>query len=136
MQISTRGRYAVMAMAELARRDGAAPITLTDIAASRGLSQCYLEQLFGGLRRAGLVVSARGAGGGYRLSRPAPEITVAAIVEAVDEVLVPTGALPPSGCCTHPLWAELGRRIQGFLGGVTLDDVVARRVGAAPLLDA
>lgn len=128
MRISTRGRYAVMAMAELARREAATPITLTRIAASQKLSQCYLEQLFGGLRRAGLVVSVRGAGGGYRLARPAPEIAIAAIVEAVEESLAIAGAPQQAVCRMHDLWSELERHIHLFLSGITLADVVEGRV--------
>ncbi|QYU66088.1 Rrf2 family transcriptional regulator [Leptolyngbya sp. 15MV] len=92
MRLSTRGRYAVMAMVELAARQAAStdlcgrnPISLADIAAAQHLSLAYLEQLFGPLRRAGLVASARGPGGGYRLARDAACISIAAIIQAVDE---------------------------------------------------
>lgn len=146
MQLSTKGRYAVMALVDLAAQqdlDGAGgPVTLADIAQRQQLSLSYLEQLFGKLRRAGLVFSARGPGGGYRLARPATEIVIAAIVEAVDEPLRATRceigsggcmlAAEPSSCgqkCqTHDLWFELGRQIALFLGGLTLDDVVHQRV--------
>lgn len=141
MQLSTRGRYAVMAMAELACREGGArPITLGEIAACQKLSLCYLEQLFGGLRRAQLVLSARGPGGGYRLGRPASMITIADILAAVEEPLRTTrcstdalGCLDGTGgdrtrCRTHDLWAELGRQIQFFLSAVTLGDVIEGRV--------
>src|SRR5260370_36101509 len=103
-----------MAMAELAARASTAPVTLGEIAAGQQLSHCYLEQLFGGLRRAGLVVSARGAGGGYRLARAAHEVTIAAIVDAVDENLL-LAARARLGCRTHDLWVELGRQIHVFL---------------------
>jgi Rrf2 family iron-sulfur cluster assembly transcriptional regulator len=143
MQLATRGRYAVMAMVELAARqeDGARPVNLGEIAASQQLSLCYLEQLFGGLRRAGLVTSARGPGGGYRLGRPACEVTVADVLAAVDEPMHatrcgagPHGCLQGEGegehvkCHTHDLWDELGRQIQLFLSGITLADIVAGRV--------
>src|SRR5579875_669604 len=100
MELSTRGRYAVMAMVQLAaREESAGPTSLAEIAACQCLSQCYLEQLFGKLRRAGLVASARGPGGGYRLSRPACEITIAEIMLAVDEPLRATRCEPGSGGC-------------------------------------
>lgn len=146
MQLSTRGRYAVMAMVELAGRscaDPAAPcgpVPLGDIATSQQLSLCYLEQLFGGLRRAGLVVSARGPGGGYRLARPPAEVTVAEVVAAVDETLRATrcdagtaGCMRAEDgahakCSTHDLWHELGQQICLFLAGITLADVLAGQV--------
>lgn len=143
MQISTRGRYAVMALVELAARERGGcgrPVTLAEIAGSQQLSLCYLEQLFGKLRRAGLVASARGPGGGYRLGRPAGRIPVADILEAVEEELRATRCAPGSGGClhdaaggglpcrTHDLWDELGRQIQLFLAGVSLADVLEGRV--------
>ena len=147
MRLSTRGRYAVMAMVELAARQegcemaqqpgrsASRPVSLADIAAAQRLSLAYLEQLFGHLRRAGLVASARGPGGGYRLARPAAEIAVAAIVDAVDEPLRATrceegspGCLDGQRCLTHDLWAELGTQIRLFLAHVTLADVVAGNV--------
>ena len=142
MQLSTRARYAVMAMVELGCRqqdDSAHPVSLAQIAASQHLSLCYLEQLFGGLRRAGLVLSARGPGGGYRLGRPATEITVAEIIDAVDEPIHTTRCTGDGGCMmnadggqthcrTHDLWNELGRHIRLFLSVVSLADVVHERV--------
>ena len=146
MQLSTRGRYAVMAMADLASRqsDGCdcGPVCLAEIAARQQLSLSYLEQLFAKLRRAGLVGSARGPGGGYRLAHPAENIPIAAIVTAVDEPIKATrceqgsggclaGLVPGDGgerCQTHDLWFELGRQIELFLAGVTLADVVGRRI--------
>ncbi len=147
MQLSTRARYAVMAMVELAWREqpGAkgtgslAPVTLAQIAASQQLSLCYLEQLFGGLRRAGLVLSARGPGGGYRLSRPAADIVVAEIVDAVEEPTRATRCTGEGGCMrgddgeltqcrTHDLWAELGQQIRLFMSGISLADVVQGQV--------
>jgi len=146
MQLSTRGRYAVMAMVDLATRQTlgceCGPVCLAEIAARQRLSQAYLEQLFGRLRRAGLVGSARGPGGGYRLARSSEAIAIADIVAAVDE---PTHATREEGsdtegqtrCQTRDLWEELGRQIQFFLKGVTLADVVAGRVvGRAVPLDA
>ena len=137
MQLSTRGRYAVMAMVELAGRPAGAPVTLAEIAACQQLSLCYLEQLFGCLRRAGLVVSARGPNGGYRLARPAEEVAIADILDAVEENLRATRCEPggegcmgegAGRCATHALWDELGRHIRLFLCGVSLADVVEGRV--------
>jgi Rrf2 family iron-sulfur cluster assembly transcriptional regulator len=149
MQLSTRGRYAVMAMVDLASRQATGcecgPICLAEISGRQQLSLSYLEQLFGKLRRAGLVASARGPGGGYRLARPSDAIAIADIVAAVDEPIRATRCdIGSSGCMagesgdgapveatqcqTHDLWDELGRQILLFLQGVTLADVVNKRV--------
>jgi Rrf2 family iron-sulfur cluster assembly transcriptional regulator len=147
MQLSTRGRYAVMAMVDMAVRARCATppcpsVCLSDIAASQHLSLSYLEQLFGKLRRAELVTSMRGPGGGYRLARPAEDVSIAAIIAAVDEDIRATrcepgeagcmaGAGPDSTagrCQTHDLWFELGRQILLFLQGVTLADVIDGQV--------
>ena len=142
MRLSTRGRYAVMAMVELAARERGGPsgsgrcqVSLADIAQAQLLSLAYLEQLFGPLRRAALVVSARGPGGGYRLARPARDISIAAIVEAVDEPIHATrceesgpGCLAGQRCLTHDLWAELGGQIRLFLASMSLADVIEGRV--------
>lgn len=136
-----------MAMADLAARqtDGGAepePVSLAEIAQAQLLSLAYLEQLFGSLRRAGLVASARGPGGGYRLARPAAAIAVADIVDAVDEPIRATrcdegspGCLAGQRCLTHDLWFELGAQIRLFLAHTSLADVVAGQVlgrAAAP----
>ncbi|MSP30480.1 MAG: Rrf2 family transcriptional regulator [Acetobacteraceae bacterium] len=140
MHLSTKGRYAVMALVDLANREATAPgrrpVTLAEIAASQQLSLSYLEQLFGKLRRAGLVASARGPGGGYRLARPAQAVPIAEIVAAVDEELRATrcfaggsGCMPDrSRCQTHELWAELGEQIRYFFDGISLADVIGRKV--------
>ncbi|WP_144299703.1 Rrf2 family transcriptional regulator [Elioraea rosea] len=141
MRLSTRGRYAVMAMVDLAAQTAASgtakPISLGEIADRQGISLSYLEQLFGKLRRAGLVLSARGPGGGYRLAFPASETRIADIILAVDEPIKatrcevgsPKGCLGGrSRCLTHDLWEELGNQIHIFLTSVTLDDVVRKRV--------
>ena len=140
MHLSTRGRYAVMALVDLAGREAASPgkrpVTLAEIAASQQLSLSYLEQLFGKLRRGGLVASARGPGGGYRLARPAQTIAIAEIVSAVDEQIRATRCFDggpgcmanKSRCQTHELWAALGQQIQYFLVGISLADVIDRRV--------
>ncbi|PZP48272.1 MAG: Rrf2 family transcriptional regulator [Azospirillum brasilense] len=141
MRLSTRGRYAVMAMVEMADRARCAacspepPVSLSEIAGAQNLSLAYLEQLFGRLRRAGLVESARGPGGGYRLARPDAAISVGEIIEAVDEPLSATrcasegaGCVSGRKCATHDLWDELGEQIRLFLMGVSLADVVRGQV--------
>jgi Rrf2 family iron-sulfur cluster assembly transcriptional regulator len=144
MQLSTRGRYAVMAMVDLASRQSmgceCGPVCLAEIAASQHLSLSYLEQLFAKLRRSGLVASARGPGGGYRLARDSDRISIAAIIAAVEEPIRATRCDENSGSClalpgqlsercqTHDLWVEMGRQISLFLGGVTVADVVLGRV--------
>ncbi|HEX4080602.1 MAG TPA: Rrf2 family transcriptional regulator [Rhizomicrobium sp.] len=138
MKLSTKGRYAVMAMADLARRQPeCGPVSLGEIAESQEISLSYLEQLFAKLRKGGLVVSVRGPGGGYRLSRAASELRVADIILAVDEPITATRCKPgsPKGCTgtttrclTHDLWEELGRQIHVFLSSVSLADVVERKV--------
>jgi Rrf2 family iron-sulfur cluster assembly transcriptional regulator len=140
MQLTTRGRYAVMAMVELAARAAAEPelpVSLAEVAAAQQLSLCYLEQLFVGLRRAGLVISARGPHGGYRLARPAARVSVADVLAAVDEPLDVTrcasgapGCLAdtvgsPARCRTHELWEALGQHVRLFVRSVTLADVLA-----------
>jgi Rrf2 family iron-sulfur cluster assembly transcriptional regulator len=128
-----------MAMADLARHSADASVravALADIAARQDLSLAYLEQLFTRLRRQGLVVSHRGPGGGYRLARPAEQMAVSDIVTAVDEPLKAvrctarsSGCMPGGErCLTHDLWEALGSQIQGFLAGVTLDDVIEGRL--------
>ena len=150
MRLSTKGRYAVMAMTDLARHgaglgsDGPRAVCLSDIAARQEISLAYLEQLFARLRRAGLVKSVRGPGGGYRLSKPLSATNIADIVLAVDEPLHATRCSEMKGvdagkgcmasgerCLTHNLWDALGRQIEDFLAGVSLEDVVERRVGAS-----
>ena len=137
MRLSTKGRYAVMAMADLARRecDPSRAVALAEIAARQEISLSYLEQLFARLRRKGLVQSARGPGGGYRLARTADATSIADIVHAVDEPLRATrcGAgkgcmLKGERCLTHDLWEDLGHRIEDYLASVSLADVVGGRL--------
>jgi Rrf2 family iron-sulfur cluster assembly transcriptional regulator len=138
MKLSTKGRYAVMAMADLAGHEaGARAVSLADVARRQEISLSYLEQLFAKLRRHGLVTSVRGPGGGYRLSRPAAEMRVADIILAVDEPIRATRCLPGSAkgctgttlrCVAHDLWEELGQQIHVFLSSISLADVVERRV--------
>ncbi len=135
MKLSTKGRYAVMAMADIAFRPQGELVPLVDVAERQDISQEYLEQLFAKLRRAGLVESQRGPGGGYRLARPADNINIADIVSAADEPMQVTrcqgdaidGCVKGEKCVTHELWAALGRQVYGFLCAVTLGDVVNRR---------
>ena len=132
MRLSTKGRYAVMAMADLAAHEaGARPVSLADIAARQEISLSYLEQLFAKLRRGGLVRSVRGPGGGYRLSRAAGEVRVADIIVAVDEPITATRCKSgsPKGCTGH------GARCVTH-SSVSLADVVEKRVlGRARSLD-
>lgn len=137
MRLGAKGRYAVMAMADLARHGGERAVCLAEIAERQEISLAYLEQLFARLRRSGLVSSVRGPGGGYRLAIPADRISVGAVVAAVDEPLHATRCGSEAGvgclskgerCATHHLWEALGDEIEHFLGGVSLADVVARRI--------
>ncbi|MEX0694613.1 MAG: Rrf2 family transcriptional regulator [Rhodospirillales bacterium] len=144
MKLSTKGRYAVMAMVDLATHADGKPIALADVADRQEISLSYLEQLFGRLRRNHLVKSVRGPGGGYLLARTAAEIRVADVIMAVDEPIKATRCTPgsPSGChgrqqrcLTHDLWEELGNQIYLFLSSVSLEDVATRRVlGASGVL--
>jgi Rrf2 family transcriptional regulator, iron-sulfur cluster assembly transcription factor len=129
MKLSTKGRYAVTAMMDLAIHDKSGPVTLADISVCQGISLSYLEQLFAKLRKSGLVEGVRGPGGGYRLARPADQITVASIVAAVDET-VGQGHQEceddDERCMTHQLWDELSDRLYAFLDGITLDQFTNR----------
>ena len=137
MRLSTKGRYAVMAMADLARAEaGAARATsLAEIAHRQEISLSYLEQLFARFRRKGLVKSARGPGGGYRLAHGAEEIWIADIIHAVDEPLRATRCADAKGCMikgerclTHDLWEDLGHHIEDYLASVSLADVLNGRL--------
>ena len=130
MRLTTKGRYAVTAMLDLALHYTDGPITLADISERQGISLSYLEQLFSKLRKRGLVDSARGPGGGYRLSRPAHEIAVADVITAVDESVDvrKCGGLgnchDDKPCLTHELWTDLSRQIYDFLTGITLGQLM------------
>ena len=137
MKLSTKGRYAVMALVDLAYSGKGEPVSLADISQRQEISQSYLEQLFGRLRKAGLVRSVRGPGGGYLLSYPADQMRISDVILAVDEPLRITRCTPssPAGCLsnkarclTHDLWEELGNQIRIYLSSVTIADVCARRV--------
>jgi len=133
MRLTTKGRYAVTAMLDLAIHYGQGPITLSDISQRQGISLSYLEQLFSRLRKQGLVDSARGPGGGYRLSREAAEISIVEVINAVDEKVDVTKCAGEGNCqdndrcLTHELWMDLSTQIHDFLGGITLGHLVNRR---------
>jgi Rrf2 family iron-sulfur cluster assembly transcriptional regulator len=133
MRLTTKGRYAVTAMLDLALHRDQGPVTLADISRRQGISLSYLEQLFSRLRRNGLVESTRGPGGGYRLGRPGDQIAVADVITAVDESVDATrcGGLEncqgEQRCLTHELWCELSSQIYEFLNGITLATLVERR---------
>jgi len=135
MRLTTKGRFAVTAMVDLTLRQARGPVTLAAISARQHISLSYLEQLFGKLRRAGLVSSVRGPGGGYNLARPAQGITVADIVTAVDETLDATqcggkeNCHDDKRCMTHDLWATLNEKMYDYLSSVTLADLVAHHSG-------
>ena len=133
MRLTTKGRYAVTAMLDLALHHGSGPITLADIAQRQGISLSYLEQLFARLRKRSLVSSVRGPGGGYTLGREADEIFVAQVIAAVDENLYTTrcggahNCQDNQPCLTHDLWQDLSFQIRDFLAGIDLAQLVERR---------
>ncbi|TFW17368.1 Fe-S cluster assembly transcriptional regulator IscR [Massilia arenosa] len=135
MRLTTKGRFAVTAMIDLALRQGNGPVTLAGISERQAISLSYLEQLFGKLRRHELVESVRGPGGGYTLARRAEKVTVADIIIAVDEPIDATqcggkdnchGADHATGarCMTHELWATLNEKMVDYLDSVSLQDLV------------
>ncbi len=137
MKLSTKGRYAVMALVDLASQGGNRPVSLADISSRQEISLSYLEQLFAKLRRSGLVRSVRGPGGGYLLARNAEDTRISDAILAVDEPMRATRCKPNSGtgcqsdksrCLTHDLWEELTQQIHLFLSTVSLADVVNRKV--------
>ena len=137
MKLSTKGRYSVMAMVDIAVHTKGKPIALADVAERQEISLSYLEQLFAKLRRGGLVRSVRGPGGGYLLARFAKETRISDIIIAVDEPIKATRCTPPSPlgctgsksrCLTHDLWEELGNHIYLYLSSVTLADVAEQRI--------
>ncbi|HEY5682785.1 MAG TPA: Fe-S cluster assembly transcriptional regulator IscR [Sulfuricaulis sp.] len=132
MKLTTKGRYAVTAMLDLALRYDKGAVTLADIAKRQGISLSYLEQLFAKLRRSGLVDSVRGPGGGYNLAMAPNKISVAEIIVAINENIDATrcgGEKNCHGdetCLTHQLWEDLSVRIHEFLNGITLGDLVTK----------
>ena len=135
MRLTTKGRFAVTAMVDLAMRQSRGPVTLAAISERQHISLSYLEQLFGKLRRARLVSSVRGPGGGYNLAQAPQAVTVAQIVTAVDEPLDATqcggkeNCHDERRCMTHDLWATLNEKMYEYLSSVTLADLVAHQNG-------
>jgi Rrf2 family transcriptional regulator, iron-sulfur cluster assembly transcription factor len=135
MRLTTKGRFAVTAMVDLALRQNRGPVTLAAISERQHISLSYLEQLFGKLRRASLVSSTRGPGGGYNLAQPPASISVASIVTAVDETLDATqcggkeNCHDDKRCMTHDLWATLNEKMYEYLSSVTLGDLIAHQSG-------
>jgi len=129
MRLTTKGRYAVTAMLDLALHSTKGPVPLADVSQRQGISLSYLEQLFARLRKQGLVDSARGPGGGYRLSRAPGEIAVAAIDEKVDATRCGglSNCQDDQQCLTHELWSDLSQQIYEFLSGISLGHLVERR---------
>jgi len=133
VKLTTKGRYAVTAMLDLAIHHGGGPIALADIARRQGISLSYLEQLFSRLRKRSLVASVRGPGGGYRLARVAAQIPVAEVIAAVDESVDATrcggahNCQNDSPCLTHDLWQDLSARIYEYLSCISLQDLAERR---------
>ena len=132
MRLTTKGRYAVTAMLDLALNAREAPVSLADISERQGISLSYLEQLFAKLRRNGLVSSVRGPGGGYQLAHAATDIQIVQVIDAVDESVDATRCKGKGHCqggetcLTHYLWCELSEQIHDFLSGITLGSLVQR----------
>ena len=132
MRLTTKGRYAVTAMLDLALHDGPQPVTLQDIAVNQEISLSYLEQLFARLRKSGLVQGTRGPGGGYRLVQDPRDVSIAGIISAVDEKADLTRCGGKSDCqqgqecLTHELWTELSEKIYQFLDEISLLDLIQR----------
>lgn len=133
MRLTTKGRYAVTAVLDLALHQKKGPISLAEISTRQEISLSYLEQLFAKLRRHGLVTSVRGPGGGYTLSRPIAQIYIAEIIDAVDENVDATNCGGQGGCqggltcLTHFLWVDLSEQIHTFLSGISLASLVDRK---------
>lgn len=133
MRLTTKGRFAVTAMIDVAMHNGGGPVTLAGVAERQKISLSYLEQLFGKLRRYGLVDSVRGPGGGYNLARAATGVSVADIITAVDEPIDATqcggkeNCQDDKRCMTHELWASLNTHIFAFLNSVTLEQLVRQQ---------
>jgi len=133
MRLTTKGRYAVTAMLDLALHKEQGPNTLADISRRQGISLAYLEQLFSRLRKSGLVESARGPGGGYTLGHDSVDISIADVIRAVDESVDATkcgGQKNCQGelrCLTHDLWEDLSEQISTYLDGISLEDLVQKQ---------
>ena len=143
MRLTTKGRFAVTAMADLAMRNEHGPVTLASISERQSISQSYLEQLFGKLRRRNIVVAVRGPGGGYNLARPSAQITIDDIIGAVDEAIDSTQCGGMANChdgrqcITHDLWEGLNKAIHSYLTEVDLQQLVnsqpVAKVGISPV---
>ncbi len=137
MRLTTKGRYAVTAMLDLAFHSQSRPVTLTDIATRQTISLSYLEQLFARLRKAGMVKGVRGPGGGYKLSRQAEDINIADIIEAVDEQVDSTkcggegNCQNNQPCLTHDLWMGLSDQIREYLKGISLGSLLEQEMISA-----
>ncbi len=133
MKLTSKGRYAVTAMLDVAIHASEGPVPLADISERQDISLSYLEQLFSKLRKNGLVTSVRGPGGGYRLGRCSAQITIVDVIGAVDESINATRCVGKadcqggSRCLTHSLWSDLSERIEGFLQGISLAELVSQR---------
>lgn len=133
MRLTTKGRYAVTAMLDLALNAQKGPVSLSDISDRQSISVSYLEQLFAKLRKSALVSSVRGPGGGYQLARPSGAIFVAQIIDAVDESVDATrcggqgDCQQGATCLTHELWSDLSQQIHHFLDSISLEELVTRR---------
>jgi len=133
MRLTTKGRYAVTAMLDLAIHGQSKPVSLNDISGRQGISLSYLEQLFAKLRRSDLVSSVRGPGGGYRLARNGAEISIAQVVDAVNESMDATRCQGKGDCqegdqcLTHHLWQDLSAQIHAFLSDITIADLVNKK---------
>ena len=146
MKLSTKGRYAVTALADIALNGAKGPVTLSEIAERQGISLAYLEQLFVKLRRRGLVASVRGPGGGYRLAQAADQTRISEIMAAVDERLNAMGCegkdpnkdgdghcgTSREACLTHALWEQLSAHVHVFLSQTTIADVIGDRLVPCP----
>ena len=133
MKISTKGRYALRLMLDIALRDGEEPVSLRDVAERQEISNKYLEQIVTQLSRAGLVRSVRGMGGGYLLKRPPEEFTVGEILRAVEGSLAPVSCAEDPGCCcradrcvTQEVWEQIQAAVNGVVDHITLQDLVKR----------
>ena len=143
MKLSTKGRYAVTALADIALNGASSPVTLAEISERQDISLAYLEQLFVRLRRAGIVESVRGPGGGYLLARPAGELRIAEVMAAVDERLNAMGCdgrweegqgcgKSKEACLTHSLWEQLSAHVHVFLSQTTIADVIGNKMSPCP----
>ena len=133
MRLTTKGRYAVTAMLDIALHRHRGPVSVVDIAERQGISAAYLEQLLAKLKKNGLLASIRGPGGGYRLDRPLEEISVSCIITSVGDGVDATRCHGSGDCqdgdmcLTHELWSDLSEEIDGFLTGISLADLVGRK---------